>query len=61
MSNIFLTYRVDQSLLNYAINYMEQIEKGDQSYIVPAFQVFTKIVDQGIDQLIYAPKKIAEI
>ncbi|MDY6461245.1 hypothetical protein SKM52_00735 [Acinetobacter faecalis] len=54
----FLTYRVDQSLLNYAINYMEQIEKGDQSYIVPAFQVFTKIVDQGIDQLIYAPKKL---
>lgn len=57
----FLTYRVDQTLLNEAINYMAQIEKGDQSYITPAFQVFTKIVDQGIDQLIYAPKKIAEI
>ena len=54
----FLTYHVDQTLLNEAINYMAQIEKGDQSYIIPAFQVFTKIVDQGIDQLIYAPKKM---
>ena len=54
----FLTYHVDQTLLNEAINYMAQIEKGDQSYIIPAFQVFTKIVDQGIDQLIYAPKKL---
>ena len=54
----FLTYHVVQTLLNEAINYMAHIEKGDQSYIIPAFQVFTKIVDQGIDQLIYAPKKL---
>lgn len=54
----FLTYRVDQSLLNDAINYMAKIEQGEQSYVVPAFHIFNKIVDQGINQLIYEPKKL---
>ena len=57
-SRYFLTYRVSQNLLNQAICHMQHIQTNEQAYVGPAFEVFTQIVDEGIEQLIYTPKKL---
>ena len=54
----FLTYRVSQNLLNQAISHMQHIQANEEAYVNPAFHVFTQIVDEGIEQLIYTPKKL---
>lgn len=52
----FLTYTVDDILANEALNCVEQLNLGSSTFIRPTFDLFIKIIDQGVSQLIRTPK-----
>lgn len=56
--NWFLTYLLDKKLAAEALNCVEQLNLGNQIYIGQTFDVFIKIIDQGVTSLIREPKKI---
>lgn len=54
----YLTFEVNADLLAEANKCLLQVKQGNQTAIQTAFKAFTKIVDQGVDQLILEPKKM---
>jgi cobalamin biosynthesis Mg chelatase CobN len=54
----FLKYRLDELLAVEALNCVEQLDLGQSVFIAPTFDVFVKIIDQGVDCLIREPKKM---
>lgn len=57
-SRHFLTYSVSPELVSQAKHIMSRIESGDTFSVAVAFEIFIQIVDLGIDQLIFTPKKL---
>jgi hypothetical protein len=54
----FLKYRLDELLAMEALNCVEQLDLGQSAFVAPTFEVFEKIIDQGVDCLIREPKKM---
>lgn len=54
----YITYPVDQTLVNELLGYTEQLRQGNSAYVAPGLKAFTQVVDQGVTSLIREPKKL---
>ena len=54
----FLKYKLDELLAKDALACVEQLNLGNQLFIRQTFDVFLKIIDQGVTSLIREPKKM---
>lgn len=54
----YLTFCIQPELLKQALAHLARVQQGETDYIVPTFQLFTQIVDEGVTQLIYEPKNL---
>lgn len=54
----FLTYKLDDALAKEAIECVKQLDLDNLAYIHPTFDMFIRIIEQGVTSLIREPKKM---
>ena len=54
----YVTFDVDEKLVNETVAYGQNIQAGDQKSTVPAFENLIRIIDKGVDVLVREPKKL---